>query len=381
MKIAYFHGAAIPSRAASTIQVMKMCEAFAISGHEVLLLVPDKPDVERGVGDIHEHYGVAHSFRISLALWLRVPGRQYIAALHMVLKARLFGADLVYSRFAVAGLLATLIGLRVVHELHRPLSHSTPLEALAIRSLLLHPRMVRAVTISGALQRQYLADVPHIAGKVIVAHDASDVGDNFDAVKQSSRDFSVGYIGSLFPGRGMELIIALARECTFAQFHVVGGSAVEVEQYSADLYDLNNVHMYGYLPNPVAMRMLTEFDVVLAPYDSKVSVFGAPDADTSAFMSPLKLFEYMSAGKAIICSDHVVLQEVITQEETALICQRGNLMEWAKALRLLWQDPELRRTLGERAKILCRQNYSWGARAERVLNLNNKSLNKDAFKT
>ncbi len=64
MKIAYLHGATIPSRAASTIQVMRMCEAIAGLGHEVMLLAPNKPDAERGVNDIYDHYGVAHSFKI-----------------------------------------------------------------------------------------------------------------------------------------------------------------------------------------------------------------------------------------------------------------------------------------------------------------------------
>jgi hypothetical protein len=240
MKIAYLHGATIPSRAASTIQVMRMCEAIAGLGHEVMLLAPNKPDAERGVNDIYDHYGVAHSFEIALARWVRVPGREYFAALHMAYKARQFGANLVYSRFASAGLIAAWAGLRVVHELHRPLSHSTPREAYIIKLLLRHPRMVRAVTISGALQRQYLADVPQIADKVIVAHDAADVDVDADltAETQEHSDFRVGYVGSLFPGRGIELIIALARECTFAQIHVVGGSDEEIAQYSTNLYGL-----------------------------------------------------------------------------------------------------------------------------------------------
>lgn len=370
MKIVYLHGATIPSRAASTIQVMKMCEAFAGLGHDVLLLTPDKTDVERDVSDIHDHYGVEHSFQIARTYWSRLLGREYLTALHMAFKARKYGADVVYSRFASAGLIAAWTGLQVVHELHRPLSHSNRREACIIRLLLNNPRMVRAVTISGALQRQYLADVPLLANRVIVAHDAANIGTDYVAGKNDSIEFRVGYIGSLFPGRGIELIIALARECPFAEIHVVGGSAKEIAQYQADLCGLPNLHMHGYLPNPMAMQMLTEFDVVLAPYGSKVSVYGAPEADTSAFMSPLKLFEYMAAGKAIICSDHDVLQEVITHEETALICERGNIKEWTAALRRLWEDPLLRRALGARAHAVCLQNYSWSRRAERVLDLN-----------
>jgi glycosyltransferase involved in cell wall biosynthesis len=228
--------------------------------------------------------------------------------------------------------------------------------------------MIRAVTISAALKSQYLADLPHLENKVTVAHDGANIEIDVGEIRHVSPGYRVGYVGSLFPGRGIELIIALARECEFAQFDIIGGTLDEISLFQKELCDLNNIYMHGYQPNSIAMKMLKDFDVVLAPYGSKVSVHGDAQADTSAFMSPLKLFEYMAAGKAIICSDHEVLQEVITHEETALICERENVVEWVVALRRLWQDPYLRITLGERARDVCKRKYSWRARAEYVIN-------------
>ena len=375
MKIAYFHGTSVPSQAASTVQVMKMCEAFAELGHEVLLLVPRASVGEKDAGDIYRHYGVTeifklfhHSWFLGGKRWLGLPVRGFFSALQLALKIRQFGADLVYSRFALAGLIAATTGLRVVHELHRPLSHLSKREANITRRLLNHPRMVRAVTISAALKRQYLLDVPKLTNKVVVAHDGANIGADFSEVHLANRAFRVGYVGSLFPGRGIELIIALARECEFAQIHIVGGSLEEINRYKQELSYVHNVYMHGYQPNPIAMKMLKDFDVVLAPYGSKVSVYGDAEADTSAFLSPLKLFEYMAAGKAIICSDLEVLQEVITHEETALICERENVAAWVMALRRLWQDPSLRLALGQRARNVCKSKYSWRARAEYVIN-------------
>ena len=369
MRIAYLHGATIPSRAASTVQVMKMCEAFASLGHDVLLLSPDKPDVESGVDDIHAHYGVKPVFRMSRASWVPLPGRQYLCAVDMVAQLRRFKADIVFSRFATAGLFAAWCGARVIHELHRPLKHSAPGEARIIRTLLRSRRLVSAVTISQALRREYEKDLPQLKGRTIVAHDGADVGGEYAprGPQPDNGPLRVGYIGSLYPGRGVELIIGLARECPFAEFHIVGGTGDEIAHFRSDLGGLTNISFHGFRPHPVALRLLADFDVVLAPYGSKVGVYGAPETDTSPYMSPLKLFEYMAAGKAIICSDHEVLQEVVRNEETALICERGNVAQWSVALTRLWKEPELRRALGARAREVCVQQYSWRSRAERVL--------------
>ena len=42
MRIVYISNSTIPSKAANSVHVMKMCQAFADNGHEVVLLAPDR---------------------------------------------------------------------------------------------------------------------------------------------------------------------------------------------------------------------------------------------------------------------------------------------------------------------------------------------------
>ncbi|NTV92354.1 MAG: glycosyltransferase family 4 protein, partial [Chlorobiaceae bacterium] len=59
MKIVYIARSAIPSRDANSIHAMKMCQAFADNGHEVIFLLPDRSrGCEPGVSDIYAYYGV-----------------------------------------------------------------------------------------------------------------------------------------------------------------------------------------------------------------------------------------------------------------------------------------------------------------------------------
>ena len=66
MKIAYISNSIIPSKAANSIHVMKMCQAFADNGHEVILLAPDrKSEYEKKIDDVYDFYGVKKNFVLS----------------------------------------------------------------------------------------------------------------------------------------------------------------------------------------------------------------------------------------------------------------------------------------------------------------------------
>ena len=58
---------------------------------------------------------------------------------------------------------------------------------------------------------------------------------------------------------------------------------------------------------------------LIAPYQPVVTLHGGV-GDNSQWVCPLKLFDYMAAGKPIICSDHPVIRETVEHERDALIC-------------------------------------------------------------
>ena len=62
MKIFYLSHARIPSRTANSLNVMKMCEAFAQNGHDVTLFAPRSSRTEPGVEDSFAFYGVEPRF-------------------------------------------------------------------------------------------------------------------------------------------------------------------------------------------------------------------------------------------------------------------------------------------------------------------------------
>lgn len=84
-------------------------------------------------------------------------------------------------------------------------------------------------------------------------------------------------------------------------------------------------------------------------------------------MSPLKIFEYMSSAKPVLCSDLPVLSEVMEHEGNCLLLSPEDSGAWVAALNSLRSNPDYARALGKRAFDSFVNNYTWEQRAQRVL--------------
>jgi glycosyltransferase involved in cell wall biosynthesis len=179
-----------------------------------------------------------------------------------------------------------------------------------------------------------------------------------------SHRLQVGYSGHLYEGRGLEVIAGVAERLHDVDFHVIGGEDTDVVRSRARWGACPNLTFHGYVPHARVARLLAGFHVLLAPYQEKVFVQGG--AETASVMSPLKLFEYMSAGRAIIASDLPALREVL-DDDVALFAAAADVNSWTDAIVKTRDDALLRQRLGERARARFLARYTWPARARRVL--------------
>jgi glycosyltransferase involved in cell wall biosynthesis len=99
------------------------------------------------------------------------------------------------------------------------------------------------------------------------------------------------------------------------------------------------------------------------PYQQTVAT--SSGGNTASICSPMKMFEYMAAGRAILTSDLPVLREVL-DDSMAVFCQPEAQESWASALGELLVDEGRRQSLGQQARI-CARKYSWVVRAQRAL--------------
>ena len=226
------------------------------------------------------------------------------------------GRHILYAR-NVEWLLACLRpGSLFIYESHEP--PSDPRYRFMHRRLFCHSGFLGLVVISQPLRSAYLAAYPHLNGaKVVVAADGADEVDVPTFRNMPHGRFQVGYVGHLYPGRGGDLMIKLARALSDADFHLVGGRSKDISRLQS-LDPPANIVFHGHQSPACLPNFYRRFDVVLAPYQTRVSVAGGR-VNTAQWMSPLKIFEYMAHAKPIIASDLPVLREVLTPESNGAL--------------------------------------------------------------
>jgi glycosyltransferase involved in cell wall biosynthesis len=365
-RLLYVHTAPVPSKAANSIQVVKTCQALADRGIEVALFCPGDvgANLERSIVTA---YGLDRvGFRAQAVRRWPVPGGELLMGVRSIISAK--RPTLLYTRSVSVAFAAASLGLSVALELH---DAQTWRPALATRfaQLTRSQRLRRVVVISQRLADFMTANFPDLAGRVTVAHDASDPVSNPPpapaVIHRNAECLNVGYVGHLYPGKGMEMIAALAPRLSSVTFHVVGGTDVDLARWRGRLSQARNVFFYGHQPHQMTPQFIQAFDVLVAPYSKNVQGVGG-GGNLADWMSPLKIFEYMAAGRPIVSSDLPVLREVLTDGVNALLAEPDNVDSWAEALTTLARDRKLRARLGARAQTDFLAGYTWEHRARTI---------------
>lgn len=368
MKITYIATSTIPSRTANSIHVMKMCQAFAQHGHEVTLIVPDnQANCEPGVEDVFDFYGVEGCFKILYLPLLPVKGKGLIYGFHAAKKTKELQPDIIYGRDLPGCFFASLLKVPVIFESHAPIEGFV--YGNIFNRLIQRPELMKLVVITHALKDYYSSRYPFISDRIVVAPDGADpVPDDAIPVvlPNKGKRLQVGYVGHLYKGKGMEIISNLAPRCDWADFHIIGGLDNDITYWKRATSNIKNILYYGYLPHSKTISYTLAFDVVLVPNQKKVSAYGG-ESDIGKWTSPMKIFEYMAAGKPIICSDIPVLREVLVDEQNAILCDPENIDLWEEALTILSENENVRIQLGETAQKDFARRYSWYSRAEKLL--------------
>jgi len=175
--------------------------------------------------------------------------------------------------------------------------------------------------------------------------------------------FTAGYTGHLYPGRGVDHILALAARLPEVRFLLAGGRPEDVDACRQKAAGLPNVLLTGFIPNAELPRYQAACEALLMPYQKRVAA--SSGGDISAYLSPMKLFEYLAAGRTILSSNLPVLREIL-DEENAVLLPPDDLDAWQAALELLQEDSGQQAAFSEKARRTALK-YTWQARAAKIL--------------
>lgn len=377
MKIAFITTSVIPSSTANSIQAMKVVHANGLLGQTVKLWVPDFGNADwETIADI---YGVNQPFDIT---WLPfTPSRkQYDFSWKAVRAANQWGADVIYTWSLQAAVIALLQNKPAVLELHDyPMGRLGPVLFRAFmrfsgRKLILCTTNALA---RGLEARFHLQFAP---GELLIAPNGCDLEryanlpNPQDARRQLGLEegFTVGYSGHFYPGRGMDLLAAIASALPGVCFLWMGGKPEDIEPWQQwlDSQHNKNVTITGFIANSKLPLYQAAADVLVMPYGRCIA--GSSGGNIADVINPMKMFDYLAAGRALVASDIPVFHEVL-HEGITLFCRPEQPESWVQAITRLKEDPQLRQRLAQNAKKEAAR-YSWTERALNTLALLEKLL-------
>ncbi len=167
---------------------------------------------------------------------------------------------------------------------------------------------------------------------------------------------NIAYAGSLFPWKGVADLVKAAEELPGCRISIMGGDQAAIDRLRGVLPHAGAEVIYsGSLPHAEVMHNLRHACIAVLPNRN------SPD---SAFTSPIKLFEYMSAGCAIVASDLPSIREIL-EDDDAVWFNPGEASSLAAAIRTLVSNPRLAQELGERVRRKSAA-FTWDARASRL---------------
>ncbi|MBK3519937.1 glycosyltransferase family 4 protein [Carboxylicivirga marina] len=365
MKLLYIANSYVPSKTANSIHVMKMCRSFALVGHDVTLITFDSSENEESnVENVFAYYGVEQCFSIKKIALRKLKGKMHLFAFEAIKFALAFKPDIVYTRCEIPAVYLSFTKIPFVIEAHKPFINQKGVMGYLFRRIFKARNLKRFVAISNVLKQMFLIHFKQDIDSLVL-HDAADIPQLDDQLtikwKGRTEALQLGYFGHLYPGRGVDVIIELAKSNQDADFHIVGGRQKDVDYWREQLVGLSNIYIHGFIEPSEVAQYRNRCDVLLAPYQREVWVENKGH-ESSKYMSPLKIFEYMSSKKCIICSDIPVLREVLNNENSLLVSP-DKIEEWNAAIKKAF-DEDFRNRLAIRAFEDLKAKYTWNKRAE-----------------
>ena len=384
MKILYHHRTR--SKDGQYVHIEEMIHALRQQGHEVVIVAPPSAETESFGSDA----GAVALLKRWLPKWfyeLMELGYSLVAYRRLAKAVRQHRPDCLYERynlFLPAGVwLARKHKLPLLLEINAPiLEERSRYDGLALKRLarwsqayawrnadvaLPVTRVLGDIVASYGVPEERIVVIPNgINGERFGA--APDVGAAKRALGLDGK-LVLGFTGFVRDWHGLDKVIDLiAVDPPAAQRHLLvvgdGPARAALEKQARELGIADRVTFTGIVGRDDVARHVAAFDIALQPA-------------VVAYASPLKLFEYLALGKAIVGPAQPNIEEILTQDQNAVLFDPDSTASLAAAVERLCADPVLRDKVaaGARATIV-EQKLTWHENALRVVDLFGKLLRR-----
>lgn len=186
-----------------------------------------------------------------------------------------------------------------------------------------------------------------------------------------SNEVVIGYVGSVLDYEGIGVLLdaahLLRRERDDFKILIVGdGSELDKFERAALQRGMESYVIFtGRVPHNEVNRYYSLIDI---------TPFPRLPLPVCEMVSPLKPFEAMAMGKAVIASNVAALAEIVDDGVTGLLHRKGDAAHLAVKLKSLLDDQVLRSRLGEAGLRWVRQERDWRVVANQVADIYSELL-------
>lgn len=360
MKITIIFNNRLPTERAHGLQIIKTCEAFAKAEIEIELIIPDV--LNNIKEDVFDYYRAERIFTVKKKkCWGKSYRMKYVSFLINLLFSRTNKERIIFTRHPEIAFLFSRLGYRVIFELHnwRPERKK--------RNVLLLKKVFLIIATTEIIKQEFVKNGFN-EEKIMVAPNGVELEDfNLKSNAEEIRNLFglppdkiiILYSGHLYKQKGVYTIIEAAKELPEKHFVFIGGLLSDIENLKRAANGLKNVEIRG-------AKKYNEVPQYLRAADMLVIANSGADETERNFTSPLKLFEYLAAGKVIIASRVPAIEEFLDENE-AVFFEPDSPQSLTKAIQ------EISDNRGKQAKLVSNalekaKKYTWQSRIEKIVN-------------
>tara|TARA_B100001063_G_C16775768_1_gene565179 strand:- start:5468 stop:6577 length:1110 start_codon:yes stop_codon:yes gene_type:complete len=357
-KVFYITETSLPSNSANIINSLKFCDALS-KYYNVHLLQPHSSIL---ISKIKKNFDIKNEISLINILDRNIKSRldRFIFCLKVVIKImnNKNSIHFILSRSILTSIILTFLNIKNILEIHHNLSGLSKI----LFNILIKLPVKKKLTIL-AINRNLIKDLKISKIKHIVLDDGSDV-----KKKEFSSNFKYEntcvYTGSLYKGKGLEIISKLSKIMPNVEFHIYGEKKTS-DKVNSNSFISKNIKFKGHVSYSQINKILRKYHIALMPYEKKISARSS-NLEISKYISPLKMFDYFAAGNIIFASNLKAFNHVLKNNVNALILNNSNIVNWKilinKVFRNLSDYDHIKYNALQSSK-----KFSWDNRAKKFL--------------
>lgn len=379
MKILYHHR--IASKDGQYVHVEELTKALKAQGHEIIMVGP--ASVEKN------DFGSEGGFVSTLKR--HIPGMIYelmeltysvVAYVKLQKAIKKYKPDMIYERYNLympAGIwIKKKYKLPLVLEINAPLyDERSKYDGIALPKLAQWSERYTWNNADHVLPvTQVLAD--RVKQEGVAAENTTVIPNGIDLEKFSntlstevakdrlglSGKLVLGFTGFIREWHGLEGVVDLIANSKNNDSHLLivgdGPAKTTILKRAKQNGIEDRVTITGIVGREGVADYVSAFDIALQP-------------DVVEYASPLKMFEYLALGRAIVAPDKPNIREILTHEKNALLFDMDEPNAFYKAIERLCDDDSMRTKIANNAfKTISEKEFTWVQNAEKVVSIAQK---------